>query len=101
MENPAARNLMDMVRQVSEMARKARSGEPTLDDYLKAVASEPRTEWFMEILHEKSAELEKETERADRMTRLLRNWYAAKLSAGDAADQQLISAIRSIGVISE
>jgi hypothetical protein len=101
MDNPAARNLMDLVRQVNEINRRARSGEPTPDDYLKAVASEPRTEWFMELLHEKSAELEKQTERADRMTRLLRNWYAAKPDSVEATDIQLANAIRSMGIISE
>jgi hypothetical protein len=72
MDNPAGRSLMETIRKVSEMGRRARSGEPSAEDYLRAVGSDPTTQWFTALLREKNEELEKERQRADRLARALR-----------------------------
>lgn len=97
MDNPAARSLVEMVRQINEIGRRARSGEPGPDDYLRAVSSDPVTEWFTDLLREKNTELEVERDRADRLASALRNWFKAKdLNAADAsqADIQLARFLR-------
>lgn len=77
MDNPGAKSLMDTVRKINQLAQQARSGEPGVEDYLRAVSSDPVTEWFTEILREKSEELEKEKRRTDQLACALRSWYQA------------------------
>lgn len=72
MDSPAARSLVETVRQINEMVRRARSGEPSVEDYLRIVSADPVTEWFSGLLREKSEELEQERQRADRLARALR-----------------------------
>ena len=60
MDNPAADNVVETVRRLNELTRRARAGEPTVDDYLRALASDPVTEWFTVLLRERTDELEKE-----------------------------------------
>lgn len=73
MDNPAADNVVETVRRLNELTRRARAGEPTVDDYLRALASDPVTEWFTKLLRERTEELEKEKQRADRLAARLRN----------------------------
>jgi hypothetical protein len=72
MDIPGAASLLETVRQMNEMARRARSGEPSVEDYLKMVSSDPVTEWFTGLLREKNEELEQERQRGDRLARALR-----------------------------
>ena len=93
-----------MVKKLNEMTRRARSGEPTIDDYLQALASDPVTEWFTVLLREKTAELEKEKARADRLARAGRRWLSAmstKLSDDtcSAAELDLAKALRNLDVV--
>jgi hypothetical protein len=81
MEYPAARSLMETVRQINEIGRRARSGEPQVEDYLRVVASDPTTQWFTELLREKNEELNRERERADQLARELQ-----KLSNRDSGE---------------
>ena len=104
MDNPAAQHLMDMVRKVNDISQRARSGAPGVDDYLRALASDPTTSWFTELLREKSADLERERQRTDQLACALRVWYCAKqIGASDiSADQaelQLINALQVMGII--
>ena len=78
MDNPAAREIVETVRKMNELARRARSGEPSAEDYLRAISSDPVTKWFAELLREKNEELEKEKQRVDRLACVLRAWYAAR-----------------------
>ncbi len=48
---------MEMVRTINEMSRRARAGEPGVEDYLRAVSADPVTEWFTALLQEKNDEL--------------------------------------------
>jgi hypothetical protein len=73
MENPAADSIVETVRKLNEMTRRARLGEPTVDDYLRALASDPVTEWFTVLLRERTEELEREKRRADRLAATLRD----------------------------
>jgi hypothetical protein len=103
MDNPAARSLLETVRQINEIGRRARSGEPAAEDYLRAIASDPVTEWFTGLLREKSEELERERRRVDQLTCALRAWYMARgtLSNGPAseAESQLRNVIHAMGII--
>jgi hypothetical protein len=72
MDIPGAASLLETVRQMNEMARRARSGEPSVEDYLRMVSSDPVTEWFTGLLREKNEELEQERQRGDRLARELR-----------------------------
>jgi hypothetical protein len=104
MDNPAARSLMEMVRKLNEMGHRARSGEPGVEDYLRAVSSDPATEWFTGLLREKREELEEERQRADRLARALRAWYSAKDARGSDGspselDLQLVNVLQSMGII--
>ncbi len=72
MDIPGAASLLETVRQMNEMARRARSGEPSVEDYLRMVSSDPVTEWFTGLLREKNEELEQERQRGDRLARALR-----------------------------
>lgn len=104
MDNPAAWQLMEMVRKINDIGQRARSGLPGVDDYLRTVTSDPATEWFTELLREKSAELERERQRADQLACALRAWYGAKhegtpdLSANEA-ELQLINTLHVMGII--
>jgi hypothetical protein len=100
MDNPGMDSLMDTVRRINEVGRRARSGEPQVEDYLRAVGSEPRTEWFTNLLREKNEELLKERDRSDRLANALRTWYRSNDQASDA-DVQLIKALRSFGVVEQ
>jgi len=105
MDNPAAWSLAETVRKMNEMVRSARSGEPSVEDYLRMVSSDPVTEWFSELLREKSEELEQERQRVDRLARALRAWYtgrAARASANVSASEaelQLIHVLREMKII--
>jgi hypothetical protein len=101
---PAADFILDTVRQLNETIRRARSGEPTVDDYLRALESDPVTKWFTDLLREKGEELEKERQRADRLAFALRKWHddsRTRLSNGQAsnADLELYNVLRRLGVI--
>jgi hypothetical protein len=99
MDNPAARDLMDMVRKINEIGRRARSGDLSATDYLRVLSSDPTTQWFTELLREKTAELEKERQRADQLTSALRAWHWAKQTSASDADRQLTEAMRIRGII--
>jgi hypothetical protein len=73
MDNPAADSIVETVRKLNEMTRRARSGEPTVDDYLRALASDPVTDWFTVLLRERTEDLEREKRRADRLAARLRD----------------------------
>ena len=92
MDSPAARSLMETVRQINEMGRRARAGgEPGVEAYLRIVASDPTTEWFTELLREKSQELATERERADPSWR-------AHLEPGPRSQRYLREASRRSGL---
>ena len=96
---PAVDSIMEMVRKINEIGRRARSGEPTADDYLRAVSEEPRTEWFTALLREKNDELVKERERADRLAAALRTWHRASGESATEADVQLVKTLRGMGIL--
>jgi hypothetical protein len=104
MYNPAADSLMDTVRRFNEMTRRARSGEPSVEDYLQTLASDPVAQWFTEVLREKSEDLQKEQARMDRLTAACKRWYTEatpRLSAnrGTVAEAELASILRDLSVI--
>jgi hypothetical protein len=105
MDNPAAGSLAETIRKIQEMARKARSGDPSVEDYLQIVSADPVTAWFTELLREKNEELEQERQRADRLIRALRGWYAARAAGASAGvatsegDLLLINALGEMGII--
>ena len=104
MDNPGADSLMETVRKINEVAKKARSSKPGVEEYLQGLNSDPVTEWFMELLREKNGELAEEKERGDRLVRALRLWHQAKAAAmlepsASQADLQLTSAMRDLGLI--
>ena len=104
MDNPGAWHLMEMVRKINEIGQRARSGAPSADDYLRALASDPTTEWFTELLREKNEELTKERERSDQLACALRAWYRAKhaapgeQSAGEA-ELQLVNLLHAMEIL--
>jgi hypothetical protein len=98
MDDPAARSLMETVRKINEMGRRARSGEPEVEDYLRAIASDPIAEWFTELLREKNEELRKEREQADRLACALRAWYRAK-NAKDSSESRDEAELRLVNVL--
>jgi hypothetical protein len=105
MENPAAWSLLETVRKINEIGRRARSGEPGVEDYLRMVSADPVTEWFTGLLREKSEALEEERQRADRLARALRAWHAATATRVSAnlpaseAESQLITVLREMRII--
>jgi hypothetical protein len=105
MDNAAGRSLMEAVRDLNEMVRRARSGEPSVEDYLRMVSADPITEWFTGLLREKSEELEQERERADRLASAVRTWYAARTdraagnASASASELQLIGILRELNII--
>jgi hypothetical protein len=93
---------METVRMINEMGRRARAGEPGVDAYLQRVAADPVTEWFTELLREKSAELERERQRTDQLANALRMWHAARIDGAECpteADVELIGVLRAMGII--
>ena len=104
MDFPAARALAETVRQINEMGRRARSGEPSVEHYLQTINSDPVTEWFTGLLREKSEELEKERHRVDQLAHALQAWYRAKEEtipdeSSSAAELQLVNVLRTTGII--
>ena len=104
MYDPAADSIMEAVRKLNEMTRRARSGEPAVDDYLRAVAADPVTEWFTVLLREQTAELEKEKERADQLAGACRRWFSeasSRLSESQcsAAEADLAKVLRELSII--
>ena len=103
MDSPAARSLVETVRELNEMVRRARSGEPSVEDYLRTVSADPVTEWFTGLLREKSEELEQERQRADRLACALRAWHRARATRANAstseADLELVTVLRETGII--
>ena len=80
------------------------AGEPAVDDYLRALASDPVTEWFTVLLREKTEELEKERERADRLTGACRRWFSevhSRLAENHcgAAEADLANVLRELSII--
>jgi hypothetical protein len=104
MDMPAARSLMEMVRTINQMSRRARAGEPGIEEYLRAVTADPVTEWFTSLLQEKNEELRTERERSDRLANALRAW-SRELDEGGPnrsesdADQRLLNVLRGMGII--
>src|SRR5579862_2375736 len=96
MDNPAARALLETVRQINEIGRRARSGEPAAEDYLRGVASDPVTEWFTGLLREKNEELEGERRRVDQLSCALRAWYTAKGAMSDGPANEADSQLRNV-----
>ena len=95
---------MESLRKINEIGRRAGSGEPRVEDYLRTLASDPTTEWFTELLREKNRELETERQRTDELARALRAWYCAKVietteHPGSGADMQLIEILRATEVL--
>ncbi len=101
MDSPAARSLMETVRMINEMGRRARSGEPSVEDYLRRVNSDPITEWFTELLREKGEELDQERQRGDRLAAAVRAWYAGRAPhvSTNEAELQLIHLLREMNII--
>jgi hypothetical protein len=104
MENPSANSLLETVRKINEIGRRARSGEPSVEDYLRALASDPVTKWFTDLLREKSTELEAQRQRADRLTGAVKTWHwksRERISDGSAseAEIELANVLRVIGVV--
>ena len=104
MDNPAADSLMDIVRKINAISQRARSGEPGIEDYLRAVSSDPVTEWFTGLLREKNEELQSEKERFARLGNALRAWYRATHESGSSealgeAHSQLVKVLRGMKII--
>jgi mannitol-1-phosphate/altronate dehydrogenase len=103
MDNPGAWHLKQMVQKINEIGQRG-SGDPSVDDYLRALASDPTTKWFTELLREKTAELAKERQRADRLSGALRAWYRAKQAtareqSAEEAELQLINLLHVMGIL--
>jgi hypothetical protein len=103
MENPAAHDLMEMVRRFKEISRGGGPGVPTVEDYLRAVSADPTTQWFTELLREKTDELDKERRQAGQLTCALRAWHRAKQEgterSASEADLHLVQSLQAIGII--
>ena len=104
MDHPAARSLMETVRKMNEMGRGARLRDPAVEDYLRAVTSDPTTEWFTELLREKNEELTKQRERADQLASALRTWYGTKyVASGEQsaaeAELHLVNLLRAMEIL--
>jgi hypothetical protein len=104
MDMSAAHSLMEMVQTINQMSRKARAGEPGIEDYLRAVSADPVTEWFTGLLQEKNQELQTERERADRLANALRAWRR-EVDEGQPnrqesdAELRLLKVLRGMGII--
>jgi hypothetical protein len=101
MDNPAADALLETVRKIKQMSQRARAGELGVEDYLRAVSSDPVTEWFTGLLREKNEELEKERERSDRLANALRAWRRAGGESGSEAELQLLRVLREMGIVEQ
>jgi hypothetical protein len=104
MDNPAARSLMETVRQINEIGRRAKSGQPGPEDYLRAVSQDPTTEWFTELLREKNEQLQTERRQSDRLANALRAWHREKAAGTSAeiheeAELRLFKILQEIGII--
>jgi hypothetical protein len=104
MDTPGADSLMGMVRRINEIGRRARSGEPSAEDYLRLVSSDPTTEWFTDLLREKNDELQKEKERSEKLASALRAWHRVKSEgtstiAADEAAMRLVEVLRETKII--
>jgi hypothetical protein len=104
MYNPAADSIVETVRKLNEMTRRARAGEPAVDDYLRALASDPVTEWFTVLLREKTEQLEKERERTDHLAGACRRWFSEASTRlaenhGSAAEAGLANVLRELSII--
>ena len=104
MDIPAARSLMETVRQINEIGQRARAGKPGVEDYLRAVTADPMTDWFTELLREKNEELASEQQRADQLARALRAWHEAKQTgtsdeSANEAELQLINVLERMGIV--
>jgi hypothetical protein len=103
MDNSAAWSLMETVRQINEIGRRARSGKPGVEEYLRTVASDPTTAWFTELLREKTEELDAERKRADELACVLRAWYERKHTGPeqsfDEADLHLLKVLGAMKII--
>jgi hypothetical protein len=97
MGNPAADSLLETVQKINEIARRARSGEPQVEDYLHAVSCEPRTEWFTTLLREKNEELLKEREQFDRLCSAVRAWYTDRSES--EANLRLAKVLSAMGIV--
>jgi hypothetical protein len=97
MDYPGMDSLMESIRKINEMSRRARSGDPDIEQYLRSVGSDPVTEWFTALLREKNEELAQERQRSARLASALRAWY--RNQAGGEADMQLVKALREGGII--
>lgn len=93
---------MESVRLLNEMGRRARAGQPEVENYLHSVASDPITGWFTELLREKSAELEHERHRVDQLTSAVRAWHQTRIEGSQCpsgADVQLVNVLQALGII--
>jgi hypothetical protein len=104
MDLPAANSLMEMVRTINQMSRRARAGEPGMEDYLKALSADPVTEWFTALLQEKNDELQTERERSERLASALRAWWRERVEAESNicqsdAELRLLRVLRGMGII--
>ena len=99
MDFPAAHALTAKVREIEALVRKARAGEPTAEDYLRAVNSDPAAEWYRDLLREKNEELEQERGRSTELVQALHKWMEARSASGQVsdADAQLIETLRQKG----
>ena len=102
MEYSAAHSLMETVRKINHLVQRGRSSEFSVDEYLRTVSQDPRTQWFTELLREKNEELWNERERWDRLAAALRAWHSSVMereSPAQDTDMQILAALRSIGII--
>ncbi|GEM_PF-6092877 len=98
MDHPAIDSLMETVRRINQISKLARSGEPSVEDYLRSLGADPVTAWFTDLLREKNDELQKERERSARVTAALRHWQA---SGESDADARLVKTLRELGILQQ
>jgi len=103
MQDPATQSLLETVRKINHMARKMRSGEPGIEDYLREITADPATEWFTQLLREKNQELENERKHSDRLVSALKRWARQRTAVGSeaGADSQLLDFLLETGIIEE
>jgi hypothetical protein len=98
MDHPAIDSLMETVRRINQISQRARSGDPSVEDYLRSLGSDPVTAWFTDLLREKNDELQKDRERSARVVAALRNWHA---SGESDADAKLVKTLRDLDIIQQ
>ena len=103
MQDPATQSLLETVRKINHMARKMRSGEPGIEDYLREITADPATEWFTQLLREKNQELENERKHSDLLVSALKRWARQRKAVGSeaGADSQLLDFLLETGIIEE